>query len=88
MGIYHRERNVSSLAMLFKFAVQIISRISYVLVLYFVIIIIFVVFVVVVTVTEVCAVHSSLPALAALGDTPFLDTTVLHKMSDGLRCGG
>ena len=105
MGICHWEQNVSSVAILFKFAVRIIIRIRYVLLLGFVIIIIIsVVFVIVVTTgvfghilatfagvrtaTAVCAVHFCLAALAALCGAPFLDTSALHEMNDGIRSRG
>ena len=108
MGICHWKQNISSLAILSKFAVQIIIRIRYVLVLGFVIIIIiiiisvifvivvttdifghiFAIFASVITATEVCAVHFSLPALAALGGAPFLDTSALYEMNDGLTSRG
>ena len=36
--------------------------------------------------TEICAFHVSLPALAALGGTPFLDTFALHEINYSPRC--
>ena len=85
MGSYHWERNVSSLAIICYS--NLLSKLSSESVTTDVFRHIFAIFTHVRTATEVFAVHSNLSALAALGGTPFLDTPVLHKMDDGLRCG-